>query len=545
LSNPARELGTESSILSGGCRRRARLPHAARIENTQEKKPVQEEEVDEIEVMLNPEHWQAEVERLRQEGLPNCRMLRGLKQTGRKGETRTVNDLRQQICKLMHLEDFRMVRLLLWKRSCTPASWQPGEAESFAEMAGCAYSETGGKASVTCLTPSTSLSLYDFRNAFIEVKKRKRGGKKPGNGWYRDRRRTCFPQQVVGMLGRDTAFARTHQRYTCIEDSKPWEKLLRVLDVLQGNAIVLCGGRGVAAALQLQLVQCGARISDAGIFTAKGFRFALAVEEECKAKDSKPTLDFVYDSLADCYHLQPFVDVADLEDSDDGEEGQGNSVGRGKGHGGKGMSKGGQGMSKGGQGKGKGSSKGSSKGNGTGTGKGNDGKGEPGGGDGGQNFAEYTVKMPELNNMTPSFVVVYGRLHEGASLAALLERISPFRSRLVDLHVLHFASDTQSVLIETEEERHELSLILNGNQLTDAINVGGVKLSAKYTLTAPTPEALRSGELPMICSFKLRVMPLGYIVQMRKSFCYDIPEIFPAAVDAILEAADADAKVIP
>jgi len=178
LSNPARELGTESSILSGGCRRRARLPHAARIENTQEKKPVQEEEVDEIEVMLNPEHWQAEVERLRQEGLPNCRMLRGLKQTGRKGETRTVNDLRQQICKLMHLEDFRMVRLLLWKRFCTPASWQPGEAESFAEMAGCAYSETGGKASVTCLTPSSSLSLYDFRNAFIEVKKRKRGGKK-------------------------------------------------------------------------------------------------------------------------------------------------------------------------------------------------------------------------------------------------------------------------------------------------------------------------------------------------------------------------------
>lgn len=459
--------------------------------------------MDFIDVALHPEQWEAEVEMLRQKGLPARRAMNlVLKEPN--GAARTVNDLREDVCRLMHLEDFRLVRLLLWRSS--PLGCEPDEL----------------KDNVTGLTPCNNLCLYDFQNAFIEVKKRKRGGKKPGNGWYKDKRRANLPLQVVGMLGRVTAFANTNHCYMCVNDAKPWETLLRILEVLQCSSIILCGGRCVAAALQLQLLQCGLKVNEDGLFTLKGFRVALAVEEESKTAETRSSVDFVYSRKADRYELQPFVDSVDRAHSDEEnmEDRNGKSKGRGKGGNGHGMGGKGDGMGeKGGKGKG---------GNANIAGAGVD--------DDSQRFTEHTVTLPDLHGLKPSLVVVYGRLHQGASLAAVLEHISPCRSRSEELQVLHYATTTQCMLIESDAQRQDLAQVLNGNQLSEQLDLCGVKLPSKCVLTSPSAEMLLSEQLPVICRFKLRVEPLGYVVQLRKNHCCAIDEVSPAAVAAILQA---------
>jgi len=96
------------------------------------------------------------------------------------------------------------------------------------------------------------------QGARIEVVAKQRGGKKPGNGWFKSASgRTCT-MNIASAIARDTVFARAIQFCTSVMDGPCLDKVLRLCDVLDQDAVVLCGG-GTALYRHFDRAQLGRR----------------------------------------------------------------------------------------------------------------------------------------------------------------------------------------------------------------------------------------------------------------------------------------------
>merc|ERR1719502_559023 len=80
-------------------------------------------------------------------------------------------------------------------------------------------------------------------NVAVEVQEKRRGGKKPGNGWHTQRPNgRTYQMSIAGAIVREVVFSKVEQYFTVIENGSLLDSMAQLCKKLDKNAVVVCGG---------------------------------------------------------------------------------------------------------------------------------------------------------------------------------------------------------------------------------------------------------------------------------------------------------------
>jgi len=379
-------------------------------------------------------------------------------------------------------------------------------------------SDGGGKDTGMPLCKSTLLASCALHTASrVEVHQKRRGGIKPGRGWYKSPpNKMALTLGIVGATVRETVFSGARQFYTQVEDRCRLETLLGIVQVLGKDVVVLCGSANGAAALRHLLLARGGAATDAksASSSVRLGRHRLTIVAETREDEAAATAEgqaqagggmvYMFNRAENRYYA---LYGAEREAALAPAKVPSRVAGDASNH-------------------------------------------------GSLITSSWKVDIPkEACGVT--LVVVYDALKEAASLSKVLCYLlktpggmagstdgQNIVSDIVD--VFHLVGCAQSVLVESEEERRELDLRLaEDGQLREELHLHDQRVPAGALLEAPTAEGsvLEADDvalsvaraLPAVLEFKLRVPALGFVVRLRQRFGCFVPEVFYGALRSFLD----------
>lgn len=336
----------------------------------------------------------------------------------------------------------------------------------------------------------------------VEVGKKERGGRKPGNGWHaiRSHGRT-YQMSIAGAIVRETVFSKVEQYFTVVDDGSVPDWLLRLCITSTKDATVLCGGGHLV--LKQEAIKCGWEVVNTSENMVKLSRGSckLLLLAEVDAPTSKTSTMFYEDEEPDLPIPVP--------------------AGACRLGGGLAEKDGGKGCGKG-KGKGDGIMAGSRD----------------------EVPVPATVDVPWEVSETGLIVVLDGHLlRETASLSQVICGVCASNGRNDSpTPLFHVATSVRRVLIETEEQLQSISAALSTEGRTNtAIELlgqpsvpSGAVLMQKEVMNSSFDLPCVS-ELPCVLSFKLRLPSLGLVTRIRDRFGCRIYELFNDILRSLLD----------
>lgn len=376
----------------------------------------------------------------------------------------------------------------------------------------------------------------------LEVQRKRRGGKKPGNGWHQVRGfgRT-YSMCIAGAIVRETVFSKVEQYFTVVERGSCLELMATLCSALEKDAVVICGGgvdilRHEASSKGWDTEVCSQ--SGAVCISLASQRLHLIAETDSCQK--QPTTIY-YDEDAeedaslpvpmpergvDHSVLQARRDAAAMvhraawADATSGLPPMWDTAReREEFDGGKAAGKGGKG-----------------------------GKGAPSG-KGGQSGLAVSAELPvEAQISIPPgaagagliFVIDGHFVRETASISTTICEVCG-AGRRPPMPLVHLVTDIRQVKLETEEALRQVAANISAdgrmNTTVELENQPCVPVGStlSHAASEDSPQLPQVADLPAIVSFKLRVPSLGLVTRLRDRFGCRVSEVLFGVLSALLE----------
>jgi len=373
-----------------------------------------------------------------------------------------------------------------------------------------------GKKRTAVISNSAVLAAWDLetKGVTLEVQKKQRGGKKPGNGWHAKRSHgRTYPMSIAGAIARDTTFSRVEQYALVVEDGDCLASLAGLCTILGKDAIVMCGAGTKILESEAKARGWGSfptSVQGAPCLRLGDRRFFMLAEED--AREQRPLTIFTKGRGGS---VGPRVEAAAAdqpsEDEDSAEEPP-RAAGRL-----------------------------GSKGGGKGT--------KP---EAPENWETPATIVPPAEAAEAGVIIVLDGhlLRETASLSKVIWTLSG-RARPAPLPVFHLATNIRQVMLETEEQLQLVAAGLSADgRVGSAIDLPGQPILPKDASLLPATVAQNEGglqetaaaatlpeaaELPAVVRFKLRLPSLGLVTRLRDRFACPISEVLFEAIRPLLE----------
>jgi len=347
-----------------------------------------------------------------------------------------------------------------------------------------------------CSAISNSAVLIDWQfdtpGAAVEVLKKERGGKKPGNGWHAVRSfgRT-YPMCIASAIVRDTVFTKADQYFTIVEGDQCLSSMLRLCVILQKHAIVLCGG-GIAITEQ-QAISYGCKSErttvDGAVRLTIGNVFVFLVAES-DAPEQQP-LTLTYEMP------EPELPVPLPREPGVRRKGS-KGIGKGGGKGGK--------------------------------------SGQTGTLSNQVEDKLAHVAVPaEASDAGLIFVLDGQELLETASLASVICQSSrSVRDSVSPVSVFHLVTNIRQAMLETEEQLSAvMGTLSEASRMNKLLELPGLPRFPEGALLLPqttgescTPLLPPAASLPAVIRFELRFPTMGFVTRLQESIGCSVMEVY-------------------
>jgi hypothetical protein len=330
----------------------------------------------------------------------------------------------------------------------------------------------------------------------VEVGKKQRGGRKPGNGWHAIRSvgRT-YQMSIAGAIARETVFSKVEQYFTIVEGGDVLDCVIRLCNVLAKDATVICGGGHQV--FKQQAIDRGWEVSEDTVNSTMRVAHGsckLLLLSEVDAVEPKSSTSFYEVEEPDLPVPMP-------------ERVQGVPPAKGSGKGGKGSG-----------------SMGGSK---------------------DELPVPATVNVPVEVAQTGVIVVLDGHLlRETASLSQIIYEMHRANSKNdKPTPLFHLATEVRHVLVETAEHLQSISgsLSTEGRANTaielpsqPSVPSGAILMQNEVTTNSSLSLPCVS-QLPCVLSFRLRLPSLGLVTRIRDRFGCSVYEIFYDVLRTLLD----------
>lgn len=146
-----------------------------------------------------------------------------------------------------------------------------------------------------------NLGIGMTKELLVEVKRKRRGGKKPGRGWFKGP--NLFTRAAGHVVG-DLAFlANVQQYYTHVLDGHRFDALVACFKQLAQDSVIMCAGS--AGALQHRLLAEGGTLEGNCSIRFGGHRMILVSEIDQFKDSSMKVGEEKADESAECKQVEP------------------------------------------------------------------------------------------------------------------------------------------------------------------------------------------------------------------------------------------------
>jgi len=327
----------------------------------------------------------------------------------------------------------------------------------------------------TPLAVTAPLAKYQLHaNPTVRVVPHKRGGIKPGRGWFQSKS-TAAPKAglVAGIAAgivRETTFARASQHFLRIDSDHRYQFLADYVTVVAKDTVVLCNAGSLGALKQWLSKNSPAMPTEAlNVMKINDAHLVLVAEGELMPAEEKSGPLFTFNRAlgrfepADSLELPEVITALPEGATADAE------------------------CSK-----------------------------------------QYGVTVPPEAS-SAEIIVVFDALHEAASLTEVLKH-----ARQKDIQVLHVVHNGVSIVLETEEERKLLKKSLDAQGCLR----GELLVRDQRVPPGALVSSRESSEsLPEAVDFRLRMQAMGFVIRLQQRFGCQVAQVCDKAMRIALEAA--------